>query len=90
MLPVEGSYPSSGRSAFFLTLYARCKNGGNVYVNCRIQAAETTAVNPEKSGIAAPTTKAIDQYTGMIATQAHLPLDCVRGGARKNSTAILL
>ena len=71
-------------------LYARCKIGGNVYVNCRIQAAETTDVNPERAGIAAPTTKATDQYIGIIATQAHLAFVCVRGGARKNSTAILL
>ena len=71
-------------------LYARCKNGGNVYVNCRIQAADTTDTNPEKSGIAAPMTKAIDQYIGMMATQIHLAFVCVKGGARKNSTAILL
>lgn len=55
-----------------------------------MQTAETMAVNPEKSGIAAPMTKATDQYTGMIATQAHFALDWVNGGARKNSTAMLL
>ena len=59
-------------------------------MNGKIQAAATTDTNPEKSGIAAPMTKAIDQYTGIIAAQVHLALVCVRGGARKISTATLL
>lgn len=61
-----------------------------VYVNCRMQIAATTPVKPEKPGMAAAITKAIDQYTGTMKSQAILPGFVVRGGMWKISMRMLL
>lgn len=59
-------------------------------MNCKMQMAETTPVNPEKSGIPAAIAKAIAQYTGIMPTQRNLPVLVVRAGALKTSTNMLL
>jgi hypothetical protein len=47
--------------AFICAISPTWRSGGNEYVNCMAQSADTKPTKPEKAGIAPPTTKAIDQ-----------------------------
>lgn len=84
--PVAGSNPSPGWRAYFFTLYPMCSSGGKVQENCKMQVADTMPVKPEKSGMAAPMIKAMDQQMGIRAIQNNLPDRMVRGGALNKST----
>lgn len=88
--PVAGSKSPSGLMAFFWTMKPTCRSGGNEYVNCIAHSAETKPTKPEKSGIAPPITKAMDQYIGTMPAQIHFPDLVYRGGALNSWTPMLL